>query len=463
MATITKAGAIPTDPLTLRTELVAAATALSPGLTADLPASLVEDLASTATGALVVQDQTYVDLVNSISPTTANDYILTQLGNVYGVQQGLGSNTSVYVQFAGTPGFVINVGFQVSDGTYIYVVQDATSIATSGLSASVYCVATTSGTWAVPENTVTSLITSVPAGFAVTCTNPATGIPGTAPQTTQEYRAQVIQAGNAIATGTPQFVKTTLQKVPGVQARLISFKQLLTGWRIIVGGGDPYQVANAIYQSMFNFDDLKPSQGFLGTGSITDTVLTITSVDLRSIGELAIGSVVYGAGIAVGTQIQSLGTGTGGVGTYNILPTQTAASTQIRTGGTNQLVALSDYPDVYEIFFVVPFQQTVSINVNWNTIASSNFVSNTVVTSLVQPALVSYINNIFVSQAISLLELNTIFTTATIGVLNPVDISELVWTVIIDNLVVTPDPILYPASYEAFYFTTAADILVTNV
>ena len=124
MAIITPNGAQPTSPQVLRDELVAAATALAPGLTTTLPGSLIEDLASTATGALTVQDSAYVDLVNSISPYTANDFILLQLGNVYGVAQGVGSNTSVYVTFYGTPGFVINAGFIVSDGTHQYTVQD---------------------------------------------------------------------------------------------------------------------------------------------------------------------------------------------------------------------------------------------------------------------------------------------------------------------------------------------------
>ncbi len=51
------------------------------------------------------------------------------------------------------------------------------------------------------------------------------------------------------------------------------------------------------------------------TGSITAGVLTVSAVGS---GALAVGQVVTGAGIPPGTYIASLGTGTGGDGTYNL-------------------------------------------------------------------------------------------------------------------------------------------------
>lgn len=76
MPIITSAGAVPASPNDLNAQLLAGAIARAPGLTATLPGSLVEDMSSTATGALIVQDQAAVDLINSISPLTANEFIL---------------------------------------------------------------------------------------------------------------------------------------------------------------------------------------------------------------------------------------------------------------------------------------------------------------------------------------------------------------------------------------------------
>jgi len=65
---------------------------------------------------------------------------------------------------------------------------------------------------------------------------------------------------------------------------------------------------------------------FAGTGSIATTVLTIT---VATSGTLYVGSVISGTGVTAGTKIVSFGTGTGGVGTYNVDVSQTVSSTAI--------------------------------------------------------------------------------------------------------------------------------------
>lgn len=69
--------------------------------------------------------------------------------------------------------------------------------------------------------------------------------------------------------------------------------------------------------------------GFSGTGAIATTVLTISAVDAGS-APLAVGQQVTGPNIAADTYIASLGTGTGGVGTYNVNVSQTAASGAVK-------------------------------------------------------------------------------------------------------------------------------------
>src|ERR1043166_2386324 len=62
------------------------------------------------------------------------------------------------------------------------------------------------------------------------------------------------------------------------------------------------------------------------TGSISGTVMTVTSV---AGGSLAVGQTLYGAGISANTTITSLGTGTGGTGTYTLNNSQTVGSESI--------------------------------------------------------------------------------------------------------------------------------------
>lgn len=66
--------------------------------------------------------------------------------------------------------------------------------------------------------------------------------------------------------------------------------------------------------------------GGVMTASITTTVLTVTAV---TSGTFKVGQTISGTGVTAGTYIVSLGTGTGGVGTYNVSVSQTAGSTAI--------------------------------------------------------------------------------------------------------------------------------------
>jgi len=169
---LTAAGAQPRLPAAILQALLDIATGLSPGLTANLPGILIEDVSSTEVAGISECDQAWVELLNSITPYGANAFLLNQLGQTYGIQAGLETNTSVYVVFSGTAGYSINPGFEVSDGSHDYVVVDGGIVETGGTSAPLFCVATLPGTWPVPANSVTILRTSVATGYSLTCTNP---------------------------------------------------------------------------------------------------------------------------------------------------------------------------------------------------------------------------------------------------------------------------------------------------
>jgi len=62
--------------------------------------------------------------------------------------------------------------------------------------------------------------------------------------------------------------------------------------------------------------------GFVGTGSIAATTLT---VDTATSGLLGVGSIIAGVNVTAGTKITALGSGTGGVGTYTVDISQSAS------------------------------------------------------------------------------------------------------------------------------------------
>jgi hypothetical protein len=73
-------------------------------------------------------------------------------------------------------------------------------------------------------------------------------------------------------------------------------------------------------------DDFLPGASF--TGVIAGAVLTASA----TAGVLAVGMAIFGAGVASGTVIASLGTGTGGNGTYNLNISQTVGSEPMNAG-----------------------------------------------------------------------------------------------------------------------------------
>jgi hypothetical protein len=87
---------------------------------------------------------------------------------------------------------------------------------------------------------------------------------------------------------------------------------------VVISGGSSYWAPDNV-----------PS-GATCFGSMSGTVFTATAV---SPGALAVGQYLVGANVAAGTKITSLGTGTGGNGTYNINISQTVAATNMTAAG----------------------------------------------------------------------------------------------------------------------------------
>lgn len=390
---MTAAGAVPTPPATLLSTLIAGVAAVNPGYTATLPGALIEDIASTDVGAMVAIDQARVDAINSVTPLGANAFVLAALGQQFGIRIGLETNTSVYVVFTGSVGYVIPAGFVVSDGTYQYVVQGGGAVLSTGSTSPIYAVASASGSWAVAPGTVTQLKSSVASGYTLSVTNPLAGFPGGAAETVPQYQARVLQAGLAPAAGVPNALKTALQAVPGVVARLVAVRQVAAGWEVICGGGDPYAVAYAIYSTVLN--------------------------------------------------ISTLGVST--------------------VGARNATASIFDAPDIYNVSWVIPPAQVVTITATWNT-NLVNFTAGIAVNQLGAPALAAYINSIPVGQPINLLEATAAFQAAVASVLPTISLTTLVFAVTINGSAATPTAgtSIIPSDPESYFSCSASGAIVVQ-
>jgi hypothetical protein len=380
----TAAGPVTTPPAVLNANLIALVASNAPGYTAALPGILISDMSGTAVGALSTLDQARVDTVNSVSPYTANPYVLAMQGAMLGVPQGLPSNGSVFEVFTGSPGYVIQPGFIFGDGTNQYSIIDGGVVGSGGTTPPLFGVTTNSGTFAIPANSCTTIITSVPSPYTLTCTNPLAGVPALAAQTIESYRAQVIQAQQGPIQGWITNLKTQLQLVPGVNPNLISVIPNGTLWTVIVGGGDPYQVAGAIYA---------------GVSSIS---------------------------LLAGSQISIL---------------------------RNITVAIYDAPNSYNITYVTPPQQVLTIACTWNT-TLSNYTSGSAVDQLIIGAQLAYANGIVVGQPINLLVLQEQIQEAIASILPTINLTTLTFVVTINSFVVTPTAgtSIIPSDIESYFY-----------
>jgi hypothetical protein len=316
---------------------------------------------------------------------------------------------------------------------------------------------------------VQGLITSVPNTVTLSVNNPSAGIPSQAAQTEADYRSDVLQAGLAACTGLTTMLKTALRNVSGVQQRLISAIQLPNngGWEIIVGGGDPFQVAKAIFDSGIDIATLVGSTlaisgatqanpcvittdqnhgfasgqvigiaGVLGMVQLNGTTPAITVIDQKTFSLNGVNSTGFGAYIS------------GGVITPN---------------NRNIVVSINDFPDSYTIPYVTPPQQNVIIALIWNT-SSPNFVSGTAVQQAAQPAIAAYINGITVGQPINIFQLESTFKTAVAAILDPNLITRMVFTVTINGIPTPPiaGTGIVEGDSESFFLTTASAIAIVQ-
>lgn len=141
----------------------------------------------------------------------------------------------------------------------------------------------------------------------------------------------IIQSG-ADAKGSIQQVSAYLGSISQVESmqalratlNAVFNTALVTSYYVTYGGNVP--IGGGIYQ--YNPSDT--TSGALFTATISGTVMTVSAV---TSGTLAVGQRISGvSGVSANTYIKTLGTGTGGTGTYNVTVSQTVGSATVMTG-----------------------------------------------------------------------------------------------------------------------------------
>ena len=429
LTTLQNSGVQPTAPQTLRDQLVQLATQLSPGVTTNLPGSLVEDMASTAIGALAQIDQAKVDTINSVSPLNATPSLLDEFGEVYGVKRGAGANPSAYVTFTGPPGLYLASGFQVSDGIYTYETQEGATIPSGGVLVNIYVLSTT---------------------------------PGTGAETDSAYRARILQTGMRTVQGTPGFIRSRLLNVPNVIPRSIGVSLTSgAGYSVMVDGGDPAQIAGAIYESCFDLVSLQGS---------TNTIASITSSNPCVI------TTTLTHGLTDGQQVTISGengaTAINGTFTATVLdagrfsiPVDTTSAPQhsgdgvVETNPRNMEAVAIDGVDSYPVRFIRPLQQKVRLVAHWG-ITSGNVVDDATATQICGPPLSNYINGLTMGAPLSTLQLGTIVEATLLQIMPGAVISSLRFDVFLDDVLASPaaDSVIIACDPQSYLVTSPDQI-----
>lgn len=179
--------------------------------------------------------------------------------------------------------------------------------------------------------------------------NPAGSVVGTTD--TQSVSNKTLAAGTLVGAGTStlvpiDFASGTLVTTPIAGAfeydGLAPYFTPVALQRGVMPSGQLYRLNTADPASLSLASILQPvfNAATSTASSISTTVLTVGGTVTGTFG---VGQVISGTGVASGTRIISLGTGTGGAGTYNLNNSQTVSSTAIHSARGVNLSASTVY------------------------------------------------------------------------------------------------------------------------
>lgn len=329
----------------------------------------------------------FLSYVAQTDPQYAQGIMQDALGRLYFMTRFPATGTTVTGTCLGLPGTVIPAGIAVAQdaGGNLYSCAGAT-IGASG-SVSVLFTALTTGP--TPFAGPLSIYQTIPGwdginsatqyqlGQAVESTQAfearrAASVALNAGGTTAAIRAAVLASGAALVP--PSVPSSVYVAENPTSAAIVQGGITLPPYSLYVcaAGGDKASIAAAIWSKKSLGCTYAPSAQF--TASAAGTVLTVSAI---ASGILAVGQTVSGGGIPAGVTIASLGTGTGGAGTYNLSSSVGTIASEAMTAATVVQVPDTSYATpqpTYAVSYTVPVQTPINIQVTLA--AASNPPSN---------------------------------------------------------------------------------------
>lgn len=293
---------VPAPALGLKGFIAPAESAILAGVQADLNAAFGGDLnpglttpqgqlAQSLTAIIGDANDQFLALANGIDPAFADGRMQDAIARIYFIERNPAQATVVTATCSGLTGAVIPVGAKAQDSSgNLYLCTDGGTIPVTG-SIDLTFACTTTGPIACPIGALSLIYQAIPGWDSVT--NAAAGVIGRDVESRADFELRRQQSVAINAQGSLAAIRAEVLNVPGVL--------------------DAYATENVE----------STASGASFTASIATNVLTVSAVASGTIG---VGQAVSGAGVALGTTIDSLGSGTGGTGTYLLNISQTIGS-----------------------------------------------------------------------------------------------------------------------------------------
>jgi hypothetical protein len=128
----------------------------------------------------------------------------------------------------------------------------------------------------------------------------------------------------------------------------------------------------------------------------------------------------------------------------------------------NNLITVTDYPDVYQIPFVTPPSQVVQVVLTWN--AVSIIASGPVISQMAATEIITYINAVPVGSPINLFAMEEAVQDAIEPMVPLSTLSRIVWSVAINNVPSPPAAgtgLIY-GDNESYFVTDPSKVIVVQ-
>ena len=253
-------GVIKDDPTVIRERLINKAIEKVEGFT-NLPSGIQNNLLDES---VIVESEIQdmlSNVMNSVSPLYANDFMILELGEAFGLKMKDKALPNTTITFYGLAGVVIPEGLEISnaDSSKKFVTTKSDIINASG-QVSIYCEGADYYDTPTPANTLTVMLNQV---LNVTsCTNLNDAVETTPAETISEFRSRFQTKALANKSGTIATLDSALTEIKGTVDRFCTYREsqiIKEGIKeavieVIVGGGDDYQVALALFNSVLRPD-----------------------------------------------------------------------------------------------------------------------------------------------------------------------------------------------------------------